>query len=226
MTAIVCVLAALLLPSVNRSGAREAARRSQCKSHLKQIGLAFLNYVDAYHALPPAYTVDADGKPLHSWRTLILPYMDQKTLYDKIDLTKAWNDPANAEAFKSHVEAYACPSSKIDVLANLTTYLAVLTPTSCLRPVEPRPLSDITDPHMSTLLVVEMNSEHAVPWMAPQDANEAQFLAINSQSKHDHAGGVHAVFVDGYTRFLNATMPAEMRRALISIDGKETTSDF
>ena len=80
--------------------AREAARRTQCKNNLKQIGLALHNYHDEYGAFPPAYTVDADGKPLHSWRTLLLPYLDQRPLYATIDLTKAWDDPANAEACK------------------------------------------------------------------------------------------------------------------------------
>src|SRR5204863_3233790 len=72
------VLIALLLPPVSRG--REGARRSQCKNNLKQIALALRQYEAEYHALPPAYTVDADGKPLHSWRTLILPYLDQVPL--------------------------------------------------------------------------------------------------------------------------------------------------
>ena len=85
------VAVALLLPSVRR--AREPARRSQCKNNLKQIWLALHNYHDEYQAFPPAYTVDAEGQPLHSWRTLILPYMDQKPLYDKLDLTHKGTRP-------------------------------------------------------------------------------------------------------------------------------------
>ena len=96
--AIIVVLIALLLPPASRSG-RGEARRSQCKNNLKQIGLALHNYHDIYHVFPPAYTVDGNGKPLHSWRTLILPYLDQAPLYLKIDLSKPWDDPANAESF-------------------------------------------------------------------------------------------------------------------------------
>jgi hypothetical protein len=55
--------------------AREAALRSQCARNLKEISLGILNYESANGMLPPAYTVDADGKPMHSWRVLILPYM-------------------------------------------------------------------------------------------------------------------------------------------------------
>src|SRR4051812_12260530 len=68
------LVAALLLPAVRYS--KPAAYRNSCASKLKQIALALHTYADVYHALPPAYTVDAAGKPLHSWRTLILPYMD------------------------------------------------------------------------------------------------------------------------------------------------------
>jgi prepilin-type N-terminal cleavage/methylation domain-containing protein/prepilin-type processing-associated H-X9-DG protein len=222
---IVCVLVAFLLPSVRRS--REGARRSQCSNNLKQIALALLKYEDVYHALPPAYyRVDSDGKPLHSWRTLILPYLEQQSLYDKIDLTKAWNDPVNAESFKFRVETYVCPSSAIHNSANLTTYKAVLSSNSCIRPTEPRPLLEITDQHASTLLVVEMNFEHAVPWMTPRDAVDAQFVAINEQSETDHWGGVQAVFLDGHVRFLNATMSADVRRRLISIDDGNEPDEF
>ena len=80
-----CLVIALMLPAQRR--AREPARRSQCKNNLKQIGLALHNYHETYGAFPPAYTVDADGKRLHSWRTLILPYLDQAPLYDKIDFS-------------------------------------------------------------------------------------------------------------------------------------------
>ena len=93
---IIAMLIALLLPAT-RSG-RYAARRAECVNNLKQIALALHNYEQAHKALPPAYTVDANGRPLHSWRTLILPYLEQESIYRTIDLSKPWNDPANAKA--------------------------------------------------------------------------------------------------------------------------------
>ncbi|HEY4260168.1 MAG TPA: DUF1559 domain-containing protein, partial [Schlesneria sp.] len=85
------VVIALFIPLPRRAG--EAARRTQCKNNLKLIGLALYNYHDLYGAFPPAYTVDRHGKQLHSWRTLILPFLDQMPLYQKIDLSKPWDDP-------------------------------------------------------------------------------------------------------------------------------------
>lgn len=224
--AMIAVLVSFMMPV--EKVPRPAARRSQCKNNLKQIAIALHNYHDRYHALPPAYTVDADGKPLHSWRTLILPYMDQQVLYDKIDLTKPWDDPENAEALKNHVYGiYFCPSSTNppDRVMH-TTYLAVVTPESCIQPSKSRKLSEITDKHSETLMVIEVDSEHSVPWMAPLDADTASFLAIGPKSKLVHTGGFHAACVDGTIRFLNAEVPAMMRRALISIAGNEELSDF
>jgi prepilin-type N-terminal cleavage/methylation domain-containing protein/prepilin-type processing-associated H-X9-DG protein len=212
---IITVLIALLLPA--KRGAREAARRSQCTNNLNQIAVALLNYADVYHALPPAYTVDADGKPLHSWRTLILPYLEQKSLYDKIDLSKAWDDPANVEALKTVLPVYRCPSAGCP--ENHTIYVAIVAPNGCFRSAEPRRLSEITDDHAKTLLVIEVDPEHAVPWMAPTDADMDVLLGFNRETTLAHPGGFTAAFVDGSVSFLSADLPADKRRALVSIAG-------
>ena len=161
---------------------------------------------------------------MHSWRTLILPYLDQKPLYDKIDLTKPWDDSVNAEAYKSVIWAYRCPSATGP--ETHTTYMAVVTPNSCFRPTESRLLSEITDGTANTLMVVEVDLEHAVHWMSPSDADESLFLAIGSTSKLDHVGGIHFALADGTVRFLNATASADIRRALISVAGNEPLGNF
>lgn len=216
---LICVvIAALLLPAVRYAG--PAARRSQCKNNLKQIALALGNYVMNYKVLPPAYTVDESGKPLHSWRTLILPYLGAKPLYDKIDLTKAWDDPINADAYNSAaIYAYRCPEAKCPTTH--TTYMAVVTSNSCFRPTEPRSLSDITDPQSETLLVVELHSDQAVHWMAPLDADEKLLLGLGPKSKYAHNGGLNAAFVDGRVGFLESSLSTDQRRALISISGND-----
>src|SRR5688500_14949385 len=105
---LIGLLIACLLPNVRSS--REAARRMSCANNLHQIALALHNYEDEFGCLPPAYTVDAAGKPLHSWRTLILPFAEQKVLYEKIDLAKPWDDPANQAAYEMNLSMYQCPS--------------------------------------------------------------------------------------------------------------------
>lgn len=91
--AIIGVLIALLLPAIQR--ARESARRAQCLSNLKQIGLAFQNYHDAHSEFPPGYVNPgsiANGRKLqagtilnHSATSMILPYLDQQQVYDLIN---------------------------------------------------------------------------------------------------------------------------------------------
>src|SRR5271166_372859 len=91
--AIIAMLIALLLPAVQ--AAREAARRAQCTNNLKQIALAMHNYASANNCFPPAATYTRDGKPLLSWRVLILPYLEQASLYNQFHLDEAWDSPNN-----------------------------------------------------------------------------------------------------------------------------------
>jgi len=221
--AIGAVLVAMMLPATRR--AREPARRTQCKNNLKQIALALHNYQDQHHCLPPAYTVDADGRPLHSWRTLILPYVDQLPLYQTIDLSKPWDDPANAKACNKRLLVYQCPSTA-DLPENHTIYLANAASNGCFRRAEPGRLGDITDGLSETLMVIEVPQEQSVPWMSPHDADERLLMSIGANSKLAHAHGMNAALCDCSVRFLSAELPAPTRRALISISAGDKVGDF
>src|SRR5579872_314988 len=93
--AIIAILVAMLLPAVQQ--AREAARRSQCRNNLKQIGLALHNYHDALKVFPPGYidknanpnvTPDLDQGPGWGWASFLLPQMDQVNVYNQINFTQ------------------------------------------------------------------------------------------------------------------------------------------
>jgi type II secretory pathway pseudopilin PulG len=217
VVAIIAVLIAFCLPSFR--SARPAAYRAQCVNNLKQIALALNTYERAYGALPPAYTVDAQGKPLHSWRTLILPFLEQKNLHAEIDLSKPWNDPVNAKALNTSVNLFLCPSSR--GTGNKTPYLAIVGDNGCLRATEGRRLADITDDHNSTLMLIETSDKNAVPWMAPTDADESLVLNIGHDSKLHHVGGANAAAVDGSVKFLRVDASAKLRRAILSISGHD-----
>ena len=222
--AILAVLCALFIPFSRLGGVRNASLRSQCMNNLKQIGLALHNYHDKYQAFPPAYTVDASGKPLHSWRTLILPFVDQQSLYDKIDLSKPWDDPANAEAFKTRPQVYSCPS--VNGPSDQTTYLAVAGPEGCLSPTHARPLSEITDGPSSTLMVVDVPEGNAVPWMAPQDADVTLLLSFGEQTPRQHTGGLHGLIADGAVRFISMNTAPVTLKGLCTVAGHETIGEF
>ena len=216
-------LLVLLWPPMTRG--REASRRSQCKNNLKQIGLALYNYHEKYKELPPAYTVDEHGKPLHSWRTLILPFIDQQILYQKIDLSKPWDDPANAEAFKTVVPVYQCPSTRSE--PGMATYLAVTGDNTCLRPVRSLKQEEVTDGTDKTLAVVEVNPKHAVHWMSPHDADLALLLGISAEKDSlQHTGGYHVLLLDGSVRFINSQIQESIVRALVSATANDEVGEF
>lgn len=215
---VLAILIALLLPAVRRP--TEAGRRMGCANNLKQIMLALRNYEDVYHCFPPAYTVDASGKPLHSWRTLILPFMEQEVLYEQIDLSKPWDDPINQAAFEARpVSGYRCPSAGLPI--GRTTYLAVVAPGGCFQATEPRMLADVTDNPNWTLMVVEVSPEQAVDWMSPNDASEKSILNRAAAGKPSHRNGAQAACVSGHIMFLYAEMQPAALRALISIAGND-----
>lgn len=81
--AIIGILVSLLLPAVQ--SAREAARRTQCMNNLKQLGLALLNYESASKVFPASGLPSPKGGWGHSWMVAILPYIEQRAIYDKFD---------------------------------------------------------------------------------------------------------------------------------------------
>lgn len=196
-----------------------ASRRLKCSQNLKQIGIALLNYEIEHGSFPPSYTVDAAGKPLHSWRTLILPYLEQQALYDSIDLSKPWDDPVNQKARNTRVGPYACPSA--GVAASKTTYLAIVTPSSVMRVPDSIGFKDITDDPSLTLLVMEFGDEQAVHWMAPLDASEEMVVNFAASDRLPHPGGVQSIRASGVITFLVAFTDAESLRALITAAGND-----
>jgi prepilin-type N-terminal cleavage/methylation domain-containing protein len=113
--AIIAVLIALLLPAVQQ--AREAARRAQCKNHLKQLGLALHNYHDSANRLPPGWVgvtsaglQDVNGLNGWGWASKLLPQMDQTPLYNQLNFNVQVGQPANATARSTIIPSMRCPS--------------------------------------------------------------------------------------------------------------------
>ena len=119
--AIIAVLVALLLPAVQQ--AREAARRSQCKNNLKQIGLALHNYQSSLNVFPPGVIGTSGGSSstdrLTTWQALLLPHVEQTALYNRYNFNLRYDDPANAAVVLQKLPVYSCPSQKDQVILNL-----------------------------------------------------------------------------------------------------------
>lgn len=182
---VALVAVALLLPATRT--AREAARRVSCSNNLRQITLALGEYAKAHGHLPPARMLAADGTALHSWRTLILPYLEENRLFESIDLSKPWDDPVNAAARETVVSVFQCPSSSKD--GPLTTYQAVILPEGLFRPDGTASLQEFAEADPATVIVIDSPSDRAVHWMEPSDVDADAFL-VGLRHSSDHSGNV------------------------------------
>lgn len=111
--AIIAILVALLLPAVQ--SAREAARRTQCKNNLKQIGLALHGFHDTFGAFPASgWTTVGPGNPAGKfvgWRPLILPFLEQSNLRELYDFDENWWEAANPAAATVKLSVFLCPTA-------------------------------------------------------------------------------------------------------------------
>jgi prepilin-type N-terminal cleavage/methylation domain-containing protein/prepilin-type processing-associated H-X9-DG protein len=113
--AIIGILVALLLPAVQ--AAREAARQCSCRNNIKQIGLATQNYHDVNRHLPPPKAGDAGDKvELGGTLIVLLPYLEESSLYDSYDFTQPITSPVNSPVTTTTVETYLCPSMRLPTL--------------------------------------------------------------------------------------------------------------
>jgi hypothetical protein len=223
---VVCggLVVALLLPLTS---SREPARRSQCKNNLKQIGLALHNYHDVYGTFPPAYVADASGRPMHSWRVLILPFLDQEPLHHEYDFSEPWDGPNNSRLLDRMPAVYLCPSHTSPPGNTSTSYVAPFGEHCIFRGSEPVKIGAVIDGLSNTLMVGEAASAN-IPWMKPEDIDIATHPTLGDSAgfNSDHSAGVHFLMGDGAVRFIALTIAPQTFQALLTRDGGEAVGDF
>ncbi|MGL6196035.1 MAG: DUF1559 domain-containing protein [Thermoguttaceae bacterium] len=216
-----------------------AMQRSKCSNNLKQISLAFHNYHDTHNAIPPAYTTDKDGKPLHSWRVLILPFIEEQALYSKIRLDEPWDSEHNKQFHDKMPAIFACPD-RIDAsgdgdekFKNLTDYSVVIGDDTTFGETPFNTTGKgcgfgyITDGLSNTLLAVERVAP--VNWMCPDQelTFEEASKGINQDPKgigSAHNIGANSAFCDGSVKFILNTVKPEVLKAMLTKSGGESTS--
>jgi hypothetical protein len=149
-----------------------AAYRLHCANCLQQISLALHNYVQANGCFPPAYIADKNGKPMHSWRVLILPYIAGSSFYKQYNFGEPWNGPNNKKLLPQRPFVYACPDDDKNFLAlgaTSTNYVAVVGASAAWSGSKPKKATDLS-PMSQTITIVEV-SDADIPWTAPRDVS-------------------------------------------------------
>jgi Protein of unknown function (DUF1559)/Domain of unknown function (DUF4190) len=158
---------ALMLPAVQK--VRETANRAASANNLRQIGLAMHAYHDTYQSFPPAVVYSPDGKPLYSWRVLILPFLNEQRLYSQFKLDEPWDSPNNRPLLAQMPAVYVHPSQGKPTEPYATHY-QVFTGGGAIFDLDPRfrsRMTDIQDGVSNTIMVVEATDP--VPWTMPAD---------------------------------------------------------
>ncbi len=144
---------------------------AQCANNLKQISVALHAYDNHFHSFPPVYVADKGGKPMHSWRVLILPYLGQKELYDQYDFEEPWNGPNNRKLSRARPSEYVCPADEGAHAegATQTSYAAVVGLNAAWGKEQPRTLGDdqLCGHASTTVVLAEIASD--IDWMEPRD---------------------------------------------------------
>jgi len=162
--AIACVFVGLslgLVGAVDR--VREAAARSHC--NMGQIALAFHNYQDEHGSLPPAVVYSPEGRPLHSWRVLLLPYLEEQQLYSEFKLDEPWNSEHNLRLLDRMPRSYVGP--KPDRLPpHHTLYHVLVGPGT---PFEPERKCRVEDFAGGPEVLMFVEAGDPTPWTKPED---------------------------------------------------------
>lgn len=216
----------LLVPQMGFS--RTAAKRMMCSNNVNKISLALYNYHDQYKQFPPAHIDDADGRPMHSWRVLLLPFLEQENLYKQYRFDEPWDGLNNRKLLASMPSIYSCPAQDD---SPYTSYVAVIGPDTAWPDATSRKLADIADPHDQTILFVE-SAEPRILWMEPRDLTYEDALAYLSGTteivRHDahwNSGYFDEQFMgrmiataDGSVQFVAGLLGPDHWARLISIN--------
>ena len=221
---VVCggLLVRMLMPSIE--SARQAASKTQCARNLQQIASAVFQYRVHYDTFPPASVADQTGKPAHSWRVLILPFLGHQALYDRYDFGQPWDSPGNLALVEMIPEVYRCPADSTG-RGSETNYLMVVGPGTFSSITGPLRHDEMPDGPVSTLMLVEtLNS--GIVWTQPRDFDaEQSSMQINAGAgggiASRHPGGANAAMGESSVEFLSEWTTPEDVRAMTTIDGGE-----
>lgn len=204
-----------------------------CRNNLKTIGLAMHSYYDANGSLPPAWVEDSNGRPMHSWRVLLLPYLGEQKLYDAYDFSEPWDGPHNRTLLARMPAVYRCRWHK-QWKQGCTNYVVITGDETAFPGARGRKYREFADGTSRTVLIVEASGSD-VPWTAPDDL---RFDAMPTRvgcaeddclytSHRGPTGYVQVVLVDGsFTTWHSFTSADELKAAVTANGGESIAPPF
>lgn len=219
--AVVILLLVLLLLAIGRPvfrEVREQSHRSTCKSNLRAIGLALQAYHEQYQTYPPAYVRGPDEKKWHSWRVLLLPFLNEEQLYREYRWDEPWNGPHNKTLAARLPAVYGCPAFD-GVRTGKTTYLAVVGPAAAWPEYVGLSQKKFYDGISNTIQIIDWGDSD-VSWMEPRDLPHNTLTAMQQVDlkyafpKHHENLGV--LFADGHVRSISPAISPTVFRGLLT----------
>ena len=211
------VAVALLLPAVN--AARAAARRNQSLNNMRNIGLAVANYEAVNNRFPAAKFGAGEERGL-SWRVAVLPYLEERELYERFHHDEPWDSEHNKTLIAEMPSVYRSPVSNAE--PGKTNYLAVRGEDSIIVDAEQGiRIREIRDGVSKTILAVEVNDDRAVTWTKPDDLEWDRNDPVAGLGDM-HAGNVFlAVFGDVHTIAVSKSVDPDVLKAMFTRNGGE-----
>lgn len=220
------------IPETIRIMVIASVAKEQCDAHLKEIVLAMHNHYDTYFKLPSLYTTDRDGKPLHSWRVALLPFLGEIKIFKKIRHDEPWDSEYNRQFHNQCPAVYQCPAAtardpKIKE-QGLTTYSVITGKQAWPEGNKKYEFGMITDGTSNTWAVVER--KRPVCWMDPtveltqEEAMKGINRAENGIATPHPSGryyGTNVGFFDGSVRFFTENLSLDSARRHITRNGGE-----
>ncbi len=209
-----------------------SAERVGSMRNLEKIASALNAYAADHGVYPPAVLNDATGKPLHSWRVLILPYLGEENLFNEFRLDQPWESSENQYAAQGHCpQVFQHPNSQSMGLSEASSYYLVTGADTLFPADKSLAPKDVQDSAAQTLLVAEGNpSVSSGLWTQPIDID---FMLMRGDIANPGPneiggwveGGAAVACVDGRSRFVKDSTPPLIVRALVTPSGQEPLAD-
>jgi prepilin-type processing-associated H-X9-DG protein len=202
-----------------------------CSHHIRAIGLALQNYHSIHGTFPPAYFADERGQPMHSWRVMLLPLLEDAralAFAKKYRWDEPWCSEHNLALSQDFIpEIYVCKISN-NRIAGQTNFLAVTGEDTAWNRGESIRESDVTDGLAKTIAACDL-SGLAVHWTEPRDVSVDQLVNIMRRrdeldaqgARPSHKNGTNFLFLDASVHGIQSNVRPETLRAMSTIAGAE-----